>query len=308
MKNELKIGWVLILALGLVFGFLAWLKKSSLFYSGVKVYAWFPDASGLRIGDPVSINGRILGSLVEFKTPGQDSSGWIGILNFEDNPNLFTDAIAIIQVKEITGGRIIDINPGTSRIPFSQSVMPGKTAWDIGALLREIQPLLAFFQDSTFQQFVRNGNVLMEQAVILNPKQTFNKLDAILNQTSNLLAHSNQLMTNPQNGIPVVMRELNSTLIQVQAMLDSLHPILKDATKADITRTLTETRALLNETNRFVHSADSILSFSLKDSSTLIGSIMQSTEMKEELQQTLIQLRETLQQIQEGKLKARIRF
>lgn len=308
MKNELKIGWVLILALGLIFGFLAWLKKSSLFYSGVKVYAWFPDASGLRIGDPVSINGRIMGSLTEFKSPGQDSSGWIGILNFEDKPTLFNDATAIIQVKEITGGRIVDINPGTSGIPFTQSVMSGKTAWDIGALLREIQPLLAFFQDSAFQQFVRNGNVLMEQAASLNPQQTLNKLEVILQQTSTLLAHSNQLLTNPQNGIPVVMRELHTTLLQVQVMLDTLQPILNEASKADLNRTLIETRALLNETSRFVHSADSILTISLKDTSNLIGFVMQSPVMKEELHQTLIQLRETLQQIQEGKLKARIRF
>lgn len=308
MKNELKIGWVLILALGLVFGFLAWLKKSTLFYSGVQVYAWFPDASGLRIGDPVSINGRILGSLAEFKTPSLDSSGWIGILNFEDKPILFKDAIAIIQVKEITGGRIIDINPGTSGIPFTQPVLSGKTAWDIGALLREIQPLLTFFQDSSFQQFVRNGNVLMEQAVSMNPQQTMNKLEVVLQQASTLLAHSNQLLTNSQNGIPVVMRELHTTLVQVQVLLDTLQPILNNASKVDINRTLRETHSLLTESRRFVHSADSFLTISLKDSSTLIGSVLQSSEMKEELHQTLIQLRETLQQIQEGKLKARIRF
>lgn len=308
MKNELKIGWVLILALGLVFGFLAWLKKTNFFYSGIKIYAWFPDASGLRIGDPVSINGRILGSLAEFKSPGPDSSGWIGILNFEEKPTLYEDAIAIIQVKEITGGRIVDINPGNSGIPFKHSVMSGKTAWDIGALLREIQPLVAFFQDSSFHHFIRNGNKLLEQANQINPQQAISQVESVLHQTSKLLGHTNQLMTNPQNGVPAVMKDLQLTLSKVQEMLDTIRPILSNVSQVNMTETLVETRQLIQQTSQFIHNTDSLLSISIRDSSTLAGAVLSSPAMKDELQQTLLQLRETLHQIQEGKLKARIRF
>jgi ABC-type transporter Mla subunit MlaD len=308
VKNELRIGWVLILALGLVFGFLAWLKKTSIFHSGVQIYAWFPDVSGLSPGDPVSMEGRILGSLSGFQLPGSDSAGWIAILNFDELPRLKSDAQAFIKVREITGGRIIDIQPGTDSSPFSAQVMPGQTAWDIGTFLKEIKPLLVFFQDSALQDFIQNGNTLLRKSAKLNPEETLTQLDNVLKQTSLLLSQTNYLLSDSQVGVPILLKGMGGTLHQVQMVLDSLKPLLREASATDLQSTIQELREVLSQSGKFIHKMDSFLLTNVQDTSSLAGAVLNSPALKKELEQTLIQLRETLQQIQDGKLRAKIRL
>jgi ABC-type transporter Mla subunit MlaD len=308
VKNELKIGWVLILALGLVFGFLAWLKKTTLFHSGVQIYAWFPDVSGLSPGDPVSMEGRILGSLSGFQSPGSDSTGWIAILNFDELPRLKSDAQAIIKVREITGGRIIDIEPGVDSSPFARPVMPGQTAWDIGTFLKEIKPLLVFFQDTTLQEFILNGNDLLRKSAKLNPEKTLTQLEYVLMQTTQVLSQTNELLSNSQVGLPVLLKGMGGTLQQVQVVLDSLKPLLRDASASDLQATVKELREVLTQSGQFIHTMDSFLLTNIQDTSSLAGAVLHSPALKKELEETLNQLRETLQQIQDGKLRAKIRL
>jgi ABC-type transporter Mla subunit MlaD len=308
MRNELRIGWVLILALGLVFGFLAWLKKSSFLDSEVQLYAWFPDVSGLSVGDPVSMEGRILGSVGSFQSPGLDSSGWIVILNFKELPRLQSDAQAVIKVKEITGGRIVDLQPGVSKDPYSSQVLLGQAAWDIGTFLKEIKPLLAFFQDSALQDFIVNGNILLRKSTELNPQKTLAQLEQVLQQTATVLTQSNKLLSDKQFGLPVLLKDMGGALRDVQLVLDSLKPLLQEASASNLQATVKELQEVLKQSGQFIRNTDSLLLRSVQDTSSLAGAVLHSPELKRELEQTLFQLRETLLQIQAGKLRAKIRL
>lgn len=308
MRNELKIGWVLLVALGLVFGFLGWLKHAAWFTSGNRISVWFPDVSGVRIGDPVSIYGKICGTLEALESPGQDSIGWIAILSLDHAPRLSSDAMARLQVREITGGRIIDLDPGVSEKPFTHEVLRGETALDIGTFLRELKPVLAFFRSDTFQQVMVEGGKLITRLGTIEPESTLENLNQALNHLSRLSVRAEQLMADPSGGDRPLLSEIRTTLQQVQLLADSVRPVLSELSHAGLSGTLREGQYLIQDGRATLAYADSLLKHKMQDSTTIAGAMLNARELKTELDKTLKGLQETLQLIREGRLKARIRF
>ncbi len=309
MRNELKIGWVLILAIGLIFGFLAWLKKSSLFYSGYPLCIWFHDVSGLRAGDPVSVNGKIVGFVSEIEMPGGDSTGWYVMAELENPPRLFSNASAVLKVKEITGGRIVDIQAGSNTVPgFNASVLPGISAWDAGTLLHEIQPLVTFFKDTTLQEFVKNGNMLLSEVNQRQVFQSFDKVEGILDQLEITLRQGNRIMTHLDEGVLPAVSDVRQTLSHLRTALDTLTPVVSQFLSKDLKGLMSEVHPLVHNLNSSLKRTDALLQSLTSDTTTLSGAVLRDPAFRKETEETLQEVRRTLQQIREGRLKARIRF
>lgn len=297
-----------MVALGLVFGFLGWLKHSTWFTYGHRIYVWFPDVSGVRLGDPVSVYGKICGTLEALESPKQDSIGWIAIISLDHTPRLSADAVARLQVREITGGRIIDLYPGISPQPFTHVVLPGETAWDIGTFLRELKPVLSFFRSDSFQQVIVQGGKLITRVGAMEPENTLEGLNRTLNQLSRLSSRAEQLMAEPNGTNRPLLAEIRTTLKQVQVLADSVLPVLSELSNAGLSGTLREGQYLIQDGRSTLAYADSLLKQTMRDSSTMAGAVLNARELKTELDKTLKGLQETLQLIRDGRLKARIRF
>jgi ABC-type transporter Mla subunit MlaD len=309
VRNELKIGWVLLLAIGLVFGFLAWLKKSSLFYSGYPLHIWFQDVSGLREGDPVSLDGKISGFVSGIYRPGGDSAGWRVVAELEQSPKLRADASAVLKVREITGGRVVDIQSGSaSGTAYSALVLQGISAWDAGTLLQEIQPLITFFKDSSLQTFIHNGNVLLTEVNRMNLSQSYQKLDVVLGHLDATLIQGSRLIRNLDEGVIPAVSEVRLTLNQLRTTLDTLTPVLSQTLNKDLKGLMTEVHPLVRELNKSLKKADELLTIVSGDTTSLTGAILRDPGFRKQTEETLQEVRRTLQEIREGRLKARVRF
>ncbi len=132
MKKEVKIGLTIIAGVVSLYLAVTWVKSTHLFTvsrSGYEIR--FQDVSGLKEGDPVTVFGYPSGNVEAIKI---DGSGAIVTINLSEDVAVQTDASAVLKVKEIMGGKTVELRPGVSgrKLPQDQ-VIPGSTSLDISS-------------------------------------------------------------------------------------------------------------------------------------------------------------------------------
>lgn len=132
--TEIKVGLllfgaILLLVLIVVFG-----KSISLTSGGKEeVRFLFPNSGGLKLSDPIYVNGVKRGSVSKIENY-KDSV----LINayLEGTKDIYTDATCQIMILEVTGGKKIEIYPGKSGIPINaKEIIRGKTPPDIAELI-----------------------------------------------------------------------------------------------------------------------------------------------------------------------------
>lgn len=310
MRNELKIGWVLLIALVILFGFLSWLRKASFSAQEKYQYIWFEDVSGLQEGDPVTVSGRNSGYVRFFNQPGGDSSGWIITVSLNPEIKLYSDVSAVLKVKEITGGRVVDIIPGISGRPSLSPVIRGKAGWDAGTLLSEIKPLIQSLQDSSFQHLLLEAGQTLH---FINSAETRNIIPLLQNtlETSSVLLRQAQILTHISPGEPGIAQtllEVQRTLGTVQGILDTLKPVLNAETFQKLGTLGNKTDSVLQLTHQVLYQTQGLLQHIEQDTASLLYSVSRDSSFNTSVKNTLNDLRRVIKQIEDGKFKARVRF
>jgi phospholipid/cholesterol/gamma-HCH transport system substrate-binding protein len=131
--TEIKVGLLLfagflLLVLVILFG-----RGINISTGKAEVKFLFPSSAGLKLSDPIYVNGVKRGSVLSIENY-KDSVLIKGVL--EVTNDIYSDASFQIMILEITGGKKIEINPGTSGIPINTSqFFRGSTPPDLGELI-----------------------------------------------------------------------------------------------------------------------------------------------------------------------------
>jgi phospholipid/cholesterol/gamma-HCH transport system substrate-binding protein len=183
-KIEIIVGLFVSLAvIGLILG-VVWGKNFQFFSKRQHLTLLFDDVRGLQAGDPVVVRGLQKGEVesIHLKNRNVEVRIW-----FEPDVRLYTDFRAVIEIKELMGGKQVVLYPGQSgKQPDYSDLYRGEVQADF--------------------------NSLFSQADLL-----FTELDSMLNETRNLL-------TGPK--IENILNQIEMTSKQMRSLISEIRPTL----------------------------------------------------------------------------------
>jgi phospholipid/cholesterol/gamma-HCH transport system substrate-binding protein len=198
-KIEIIVGlFVSVAVLGLILG-VVWGKNFQFFSNRQHLNLLFDNVRGLETGDPVVVRGLERGGVERINLNDQDVEVRIW---FEPDVRLYSDFYAIIETKEIMGGKQITLYPGTS----------GKPAVITDPVKGEVQG---------------DFNSLFAQADNL-----FSELDTLLHETrdlltntkiENILAHIEITSEQTRSLISEIRQPLISSVKQIESVSERFH-------------------------------------------------------------------------------------
>ncbi len=191
-KIEFKVGIVsffatVILLAGLILG-----RGYKVSVSTQTIKFRFPNSGGLQTSSPVVVNGVKRGTVSSI----QNDNGSVFVTATIDNVDDFRkDVRAKITILEITGGKKIEISPGSSNQPFDiNSEIPGETAPDFADIVADLGFILS------------------------DAKQTIKHLDSTLSYANKFLADKNFI-----NTTKAAIENANQTLLSMRQIFEANH-------------------------------------------------------------------------------------
>src|SRR3954463_469469 len=230
--DQLKVGALILVAL-IILGFAA-LKlgqAGNLFGKRYQLVSFVGNASGLRIGGPVTVAGQLAGSIkdIQFLPPDADTTRNLKLIvevNYDLRDQVRQDSRAKVKTLGLLGDKVYDISVGT---PRHRTLVNGDTLIVVPALDYEAV-------------VVQAGNAITQ---VVDLTRDLKKVVTGINSGEGTLG---QLVTNRQ-----LYDQLNSTLTGTSRLMARL-----ENPRGTIGRLLDDP-SLYNSLNRTVASADTVI-------------------------------------------------
>lgn len=293
-STEIRVGIVSILSIALLIGGIMLGKGISLNPSNKLIKIRSVSSGGAEPGSPVVINGVKRGQV----TSVVNENGSVLIsAELDDVSDLHGDASARITILEITGGKKIELTPGSSAEGFNLSKeIPATVSADIGGLVATLGDVsgnavsIVKRLDSltgTLTDMTRDGQLVADVKTISSEGALFVKdlrswfasnKDPLGQSIRDLRAIASQLRTSIDKNEPKVSR-----------LVDRL-----DATLTSIDGTIGRADRALTNADSLVRRIDSVL-IEVKANKGLLNSIIYDEKFADRFDSTLYWIRAILQ-------------
>ncbi|MCZ2355169.1 MAG: MlaD family protein [Bacteroidia bacterium] len=309
MKKRILLVFFIIPALLGLYLTIAWLLRTWPFstnYQIVRVY--FDNVNGLKRADPVVLFGFEIGSVQGFE---QQKNGVVVLLGIEPTVELYADASAEIQIKEILGGKQVALFPGKkTQLLDNKSILKGKQTFDIttgiakmGNLLTELTPERTQQLWNSLDKITQIVNNIPEQ----QPKELLLNLSNSITGINNLLNKTNQFSLISK--ITSLIVHIDSTLQVADAKINALEPLMQAGTS-----TLNNMDTVLKNTDKLIYQAENLLLNAksildtLQQRQTLAHTLLYDTTFTKTVQETLDNLNKTMVHVRRKKIHVTMSF
>lgn len=295
-KTEIRVGLVSIVSIALLIGGIMLGKGLSLGPNNRVIMVRLATSGGIEAGSPVVVNGVKRGTVSEVSS---DNGAVLVRANMNDASDLMSDASATVTILEITGGKKIEITPGTSKQPFDVNTeMPGMVAADLGGLVTSLgevsgsaidlvrrldtisSGLTELMRDGSFVQNVKT--ISSDGAVFVTDIRTWfqQNRDPLTTSVRDLREITSQLKGSVDRNEPKV----SSIIDRADKVLLSL-----EATLAKADGAIVGADSLIARINGVVHD--------IRTNKSLLHAIMYDDQMADKLDTTLLNLRTLLRDL-----------
>jgi phospholipid/cholesterol/gamma-HCH transport system substrate-binding protein len=292
---EFKVGLFVSIALFVVLLTVFWAKGFSTGLSEQSYDVYFPKVSGINEGDQVSINGVRKGKISNIELTGDS----VKIkFNIAKEINIKKDYNIYIAATELTGGKVLYIEPGISSVIIPPDVaLHGNTGADFSSLMNSVQDittsvkdLLGEFKKSTdkLNSVLANVNdIVGDGAMKNNIKTTLSNLAA---SSQNL----NQLVSESRNGINNISSKLGKTVDNVDLAIGDNSREMKN--------TLSEIQNLTSTVDTLVYNLNIVVTdISNKDKG--IGKFISDDKFFDNINSTLTEIEKLTKKIRKDGVK-----
>lgn len=243
-QTEIRVGAVvlvgiILLILGVTFG-----RGVSVSPNVSTLHIHFPTAAGIESSAPVFVHGVKRGTVSKV---APDAGGVMIDVNMDDVSDLRSDVAARITILELTGGKKIEIVPGTAAQAWSGAVIQGTSAPDFGDLMTFVGDVSGTARTllQRLDTMSASLNKLVGDSSFVNDiKQTAG------NANEAVAALKSVLVTNREN-LQVSLQNLRSISQDLQRMVKE-----NDTT---VTALLRKVNAAASSTQKILVSADSTI-------------------------------------------------
>ena len=278
--GAITVGAIVILVAGILWG-----KGVTESIDRSAVTILFDDASGVTTSTPIYLNGVPVGTVTSLAT---DEDGAIVSARIDSDVSLDDDARAVVRVKELTGGKKIELDPGSSGRSLGTASIIGRNEGDIGELIaiaahlaKDIGPLMRRADSllGSLQRFV--DDPVLQQGV-----------RTTVTEFAELGGRANRLVTETGPGITVTiasLRELSGRLNDfivrnekgVESAIESTGRLTTNAGSA-----VEDARTSLRKLDSFLDRLNSITD-ELSEGEGLVATLLNDPAFTRDLQETI---------------------
>lgn len=236
-STEIKVGIVSLVAILLLIGGIMIGRGVNLSVNKQTINVSLPSSGGLDKGSPVVVNGVKRGMVVDVRNSG---NGVLAVVEIDRIDDLHADATARVTILEITGGKKVEISPGTTgsfdaNHPMQGIIAPditdlvigiGNVSGDATSLIRRLDTVLAsltsLLADSTVVRDVRT--IANDGAVLVSDLRSFFQanrasLDETVSSLRSLSAEVRAAVKNNEPKLTQLLDKLDRTADDASAML-----------------------------------------------------------------------------------------
>lgn len=299
--NEIRVGLTVLAALLFLYLGVAWARRSGWFAPDDRRYfVMFEQVNGLKTGDPVNIRGYTVGR-VEAILPGQEA---IRVeISVDRNFSLYQDARADIQIRELMGGKQIELLPGT-RAPQLETgtTFAGRTSLDVSSGLSAVSDLMGELDMSRANQLLARFDTLSLLLLTLAREADLEALRrsmASLERTAaDFQALSGELRRSdlPQR-LDSLLDETRSLMRQGGDLLDAADPALL----ARLDTLLSEAGSTLAAAGRLLGKAETIAA-RIEDPEGPAARFLNDPALLQRLDSTLLNVNLALEALHSGRI------
>lgn len=242
MKNnrskEIQVGIVSIIAvLLLILGFSLG-KNVSMTPKSNLVKIRFPNSAGIQIAEPVVVNGVKRGTVREVRN---DQGSVLIFVELAKSDDIMSDATAKITLLEITGGKKIEISPGTSGKRFDiTKEMLGKTPPDLSELVSIIGDV-----SSDAASLIRNlDTISLNISGITSDEKFVNGVKNTISNAEELTTNLNEFFINNKSSLQKSLNDINYLTAELKRAVETNSPKI-DMIVDDLQLTINDARGFL---------------------------------------------------------------
>ena len=276
-KTEIKVGITVIVSLIIFLWILGWAKNFSFSSNEKTLKIEFNNASGLEVGDYVTVNGVREGNVADIEIKANKVVVSAIISN---DLNLKKDAKFYISMVDLMGGKKIDIKPGISQTPLDYNqIQMGSFNADIPAVMSFVgsmqNDLISTLKDVKVTLNSLN-NYLTDKKLNENVKMSIANLTKLTGKL-NLMIDENRES----------IKKLTSNSVE---LTDEAKNFIKN-NQAEISNSIKEASNVLSKTDSLMTKLNEF-SDEVKDQKNNVGKILYDKKLYSNLSQSLKQVNE----------------
>jgi len=226
---EFKVGLFVFTAVLIVLLTIFWAKGFTVGLSEQEYEVYFQKVSGINEGDQVSVNGVRKGKIDKIELAGDS----VRIkFNIDKNIKLRKDYDISIAATELTGGKVLYIEPGKSSEEINpDQPLQGTPGADFSTLMNSVQDITASAKDliGEFKKSSENLNKVMANVnEIVGDEQLKGSIRMTMSNLSVSSKNLNSLVSESRSGINGLTSKLGNTVDNVDIIIGDNSKELKN--------------------------------------------------------------------------------
>ncbi|MBK7157349.1 MAG: MCE family protein [Ignavibacteria bacterium] len=295
---EFKVGLFVFVAILVVFLTLFWVKGFSISLTEQSYEVYFEKVSGINEGDQVSVNGVRKGKIDKIELAGDS----VRIrFNLDKTIKLRNDYNIYIAATELTGGKVLYVEPGKSSVEVApEQALHGTPGADFSTLMNSVQDitdnvktLLGEFKKSNDNL----NNVLANVNDIVGDANMKSNLKTTLSNLSLSSQNLNQLVSESRNGISGLTSRLGKTV-------DNVDIVIGDNSK-ELKNTLNEIQTLTTTVDTLVSNLNLVV-MDINNKNKGIGKFISDDKFFDKMNNTLSEIEKLTKNIRTKGVKLNI--
>lgn len=276
-KTEIRVGITVILGIICLIFVLSWAKNLSITSNQKIINVKFPSASGLEVGDNVTVFGIRKGFVTSSKV---ESDGVVVTLSLNNDVELKEDAKFSIVMLDLMGGKKVDINPGSSNISINYNlIQKGSYTADIP----EVMAVLGSVQNDLINIIKEVQTTLISVNEVLTDKEFNNNIKVTASNLTDITLKLNSMIDENRNDF----KKITST---ASGLLEETSSFLKE-NKTSTTEALKELNEVLKNTNEILVKAEEFIT-ETKEQKNNAGKLLYDEKFLEDINKTLSDVKE----------------
>jgi len=295
---EFKVGLFVFIAILVVFLTLFWVKGFSVSLTEQSYEVYFQKVSGINEGDQVSVNGVRKGKIDKIELAGDS----VRIrFNLDKTIKLRNDYNIYIAATELTGGKVLYVEPGKSSVEVApEQALHGTPGADFSTLMNSVQDITDNVKTLLGEFKKSNDNlntVLANVNDIVGDANMKSNLKTTLSNLSLSSQNLNQLVSESRNGISGLTSRLGKTV-------DNVDIVIGDNSK-ELKNTLNEIQTLTTTVDTLVSNLNLVV-MDINNKNKGIGKFISDDKFFEKMNNTLSEIEKLTKNIRTKGVKLNI--
>lgn len=330
MKREIKIGLTVVSAIVIIYVVFAWMRNLHWFDDGYKKYTVvFDNVNGLLLGASVNVFGFTAGRVLDIQPTQENVRVTISL---SDKIVLHSDAIAEIQLKELMGGKQIEIRPGkNTKILSDGGVFTGYASPDLTSAFSTFGETMKQIDTTRIRVMLENMEKITTTLAEFSGQFKGKNIDVMTGElisTAVELRHTsvgvNQLLAEVQRrnvinkgdsafravgmmlqNVETMLQSSDKTLQASAGLMNQVKGLIERAENKVLPKTdsiMQNVLVMLSKTDETLQTVGGIIN-KLKEDETVIGKVLNDPEFLHKLDSTINNVNQTLEFVRNQKIK-----